>query len=64
MPDALEQTPHARHPHNDDTLTRRSDCGGQHVSIRYTEHMAAVDVEPSVGRLGDSHLSFVMPPSG
>jgi len=32
-----------------------SDRGSQHVSIRYTEHLAEAGIEPSVGSVGDSY---------
>jgi transposase InsO family protein len=34
---------------------RHSDRGSQHVSIRYTERLAAAGIEPSVGSVGDSY---------
>jgi transposase InsO family protein len=51
--DALEQALHAR-PH-DDRLIHHSDRGGQYLSIRYTERLAAAGLERSVGSVGDSY---------
>jgi hypothetical protein len=44
---------HAR-PH-DDVLVHHSDRGGQYVSIRYTERLAAAGIERSIGSVGDSY---------
>lgn len=51
--DALEQALHARRPGNG--LIHHSDRGVQYLSIRYTERLAEVGVEPSVGSIGDSY---------
>ena len=51
--DALEQALHARRP--DEELIHHSDRGVQYLSIRYTERLAEVGVEPSVGSIGDSY---------
>ena len=51
--DALEQALHAR-PDIDD-LVHHNDCGGQYMSIRYTERLADFGIEPSVGSVGDSY---------
>ena len=51
--DALEQALHARRP--GDGLIHHSDRGVQYLSIRYTERLAEVGVEPSVGSIGDSY---------
>jgi len=51
--DALEQALHARRP--DEGLIHHSDRGVQYLSIRYTERLAEVGVEPSVGSIGDSY---------
>ena len=51
--DALEQALHARPTIGD--LIHHSDRGGQYVSIRYTERLAAAGIEPSVGTVGDSY---------
>jgi putative transposase len=52
--DALEQALHARRPVQGGGLVHHSDRGGQYVSIRYTERLAAAGIEPSVGSVGDS----------
>jgi putative transposase len=52
--DALEQALHARQPVKSG-LIHHSDRGSQYVSIRYTERLADVGIEPSVGSVGDSY---------
>lgn len=51
--DALEQALHARQV--GDGLIHHSDRGVQYLSIRYTERLQEVSVEPSVGSTGDSY---------
>lgn len=51
--DALEQALHDRPVA--DGLVHHSDRGVQYVSIRYTERLAEVGIEPSVGSVGDSY---------
>ncbi len=51
--DALEQALHARPDIFD--LIHHNDRGGQYLSIRYTERLAEVAIEPSVGSVGDSY---------
>jgi len=51
--DALEQALHARQV--GDGLIHHSDRGCQYLSIRYTERLQEVGVEPSVGSSGDSY---------
>jgi transposase InsO family protein len=51
--DALEQALHARR--DLDGLVHHSDRGVQYVSFRYTERLAEVGIEPSVGSVGDSY---------
>jgi transposase InsO family protein len=53
--DALEQALHDRRPVEGSGLVHHSDRGVQYVSIRYTERLAAADIEPSVGSVGDSY---------
>ncbi|XFB08416.1 IS3 family transposase, partial [Azotobacter salinestris] len=53
--DALEQALYARRPVSQDELIHHSDRGVQYVSIRYTEHLAEAEIEPSVGSVGDSY---------
>jgi putative transposase len=53
--DALEQALHARHSERDGELIHHSDRGSQYLSIRYTERLAEVGIEPSVGSRGDSY---------
>ena len=51
--DALEQTLWSRH--DTEGLIYHSDHGGQYLSIRYTERLAAAGIEASVGSVGDSY---------
>lgn len=51
--DALEQALWARP--EIDGLIHHSDRGVQYLSIRYTERLAEVGIEPSVGSVGDSY---------
>ena len=52
--DALEQALHHRQPWRTN-LIHHSDRGVQYVSIKYTERLAEVGIEPSVGSVGDSY---------
>jgi transposase InsO family protein len=51
--DALEQALWARK--NRQQLIHHSDRGSQYLSIRYTERLAEVDIDASVGTTGDSY---------
>ncbi len=51
--DALEQALHARP--DLEHLVHHSDRGVQYLSIRYTESLKDVGIEPSVGTVGDSY---------
>jgi transposase InsO family protein len=53
--DALEQALHDRQPVRKGGLIHHSDRGVQYVCIRYTERLAEVGIEPSVGSVGDSY---------
>src|ERR687893_1827306 len=53
--DALEQALHDRRPAKGGGLVHHSDRGVQYLSIKYTERLAAADIEPSVGSVGDSY---------
>lgn len=53
--DALEQAIWEREEAARDRLVHHSDRGGQYLSIRYTERLAEVGIEPSVGSRGDSY---------
>jgi putative transposase len=53
--DALEQALCERRPLRRGGLVHHSDRGGQYVSIRYTERLLEVGIEPSVGSVGDSY---------
>ena len=51
--DALEQAIWSRCPPKG--LIHHSDHGGQYLSIRYSERLTAIGVEPSTGTVGDSY---------
>jgi transposase InsO family protein len=51
--DALEQALWARQV--SDGLVHHSDRGSQYLSIRYSERLAEVGIDPSVGSTGDSY---------
>ena len=51
--DALEQALHARSDLQQ--LVHHSDRGVQYLSIRYTERLKDIGIEPSVGSVGDSY---------
>jgi putative transposase len=51
--DALEQALHARRAGHG--LIHHSDRGSQYLSIRYSERLAEVGIEASVGSVGDSY---------
>jgi len=56
--DALEQALWARRPDTtepDRRLVHHSDAGSQYLSIRYTNRLTEVGIEPSVGSVGDSY---------
>ena len=53
--DALEQALYARLRGRAEDLVHHSDRGVQYLSIRYTERLAEVGIEPSVGSVGDSY---------
>ena len=46
---------HERRPVRGGGLVHHSDRGVQYVSIKYTERLAEVGIEPSVGSVGDSY---------
>ncbi len=53
--DALEQAIYDRCGTGVAALVHHSDRGTQYLSMRYTERLAAVGIEPSVGSRGDSY---------
>jgi len=53
--DALEQALHARKPFDKGRLIHHSDRGSQYVSIRYSERLAEVGIDASIGSVGDSY---------
>lgn len=53
--DALEQAICERDAEHHNDLIHHSDRGVQYLSIRYTERLSEVGIEPSVGSKGDSY---------
>lgn len=53
--DALEQALWERRPTHADELVHHSDRGSQYVSIRYTDRLEEVGINPSVGSTGDAY---------
>jgi len=53
--DALEQAIHDRRPVRGGGLVHHSDRGSQYLSIKYTEGLKEVGVEPSIGSGGDGY---------
>jgi transposase InsO family protein len=53
--DALNQAIWQRKLNGVKGLTHHSDRGSQYLSIKYTERLAAADIDPSVGTVGDSY---------
>ncbi len=51
--DAVEQAIHARSP--DQKLIHHSDRGKQYLFIKYTNRLAEIGADPSVGRVGHSY---------
>ena len=53
--DALNQAVWQRKPNGGSSLIHHSDRGSQYLSIKYTERLAAVEIDASVGTVGDSY---------
>ena len=53
--DALNQAICQRAPSEADSLIHHSDRGSQYLSIKYTERLVEVGIDPSVGSVGDSY---------
>ncbi len=53
--DALEQALYDRQKSETEELIHHSDRGVQYLSIRYSERLHEVGIEPSVGSVGDSY---------
>jgi len=53
--DALNQAICQRCPSETDNLIHHSDRGSQYLAIKYTERLAEVGIDPSVGSVGDSY---------
>ena len=53
--DALNQAVWQRKPHGCNGLIHHSDRGSQYLSIKYTERLADVEIDASVGTVGDSY---------
>lgn len=48
------------HPIQPGSLRAHSDAGSQYTSIRYTEHLALEQIQPSVGSVGDAYDNALM----
>lgn len=55
MLDALNQAICQRVPSQADNLIHHSDRGSQYLAIKYTERLAELGFDPSVGSVGDSY---------
>ena len=53
--DALEQAIWQRKTPDNKSLVHHSDRGSQYLSIKYTERLAAVEIDLSVGTVGDAY---------
>jgi len=53
--DALNQAICQRCPSETDNLIHHSDRGSQYLAIKYTERLAEVGIDPSVGSVGESY---------
>ncbi len=53
--DALNQAVWQRKPNGGESLIHHSDRGSQYLSIKYTERLAAAEIDASVGTVGDSY---------
>jgi transposase InsO family protein len=53
--DALEQAIWQRKTPDNKELIHHSDRGSQYLSIKYTERLIEVGIDPSVGTVGDSY---------
>ena len=53
--DALNQAVWQRKPNGGEGLIHHSDRGSQYLSIKYTERLAAAEIDASVGTVGDSY---------
>jgi transposase InsO family protein len=62
--DALEQAIWQRKTPDNNALIHHSDRGSQYLSIKYTERLIEVGIDPSVGTVGDSHEFKLVRASG
>ena len=53
--DALDQAIWQRKTPDNNALVHHSDRGSQYLSIKYTERLVEVGIDPSVGTVGDSY---------
>jgi len=53
--DALDQAIWQRKTPDNKSLVHHSDCGSQYLSIKYTERLAAAEIDLSVGTVGDAY---------
>ena len=57
---ALWQRGRQGHPIQPGQLRAHSDAGSQYTSIRYTEHLALEQIQPSIGTVGDAYDNALM----
>ena len=57
---ALWQRGRQGHPVQPGQLRAHSDAGAQYTSIRYTEHLALEQIQPSIGTVGDAYDNALM----
>jgi transposase InsO family protein len=62
--DALEQAIWQRKTPDNKALIHHSDRGSQYLSIKYTERLIEVGIDPSVGTVGDSYEFKLVRASG
>ena len=57
---ALWQRDRDGHPPAAGELICHSDAGSQYTSVRFTEHLALEDIQPSIGTVGDAYDNALM----
>ena len=57
---ALWQRDREGHPAAAGELIHHSDAGSQYTSVRFTEHLALEEIQPSIGSVGDAYDNALM----
>ena len=57
---ALWQRDREGHPVVPGELIQHSDAGSQYTSLRFTEHLALEQIQPSIGSVGDAYDNALM----